>query len=542
MGFYPEFDIGFFMKFVLHQFNPRLGNIEYNVTQIAAAATDAKLSGADVLVSSELAICGYPPEDLLQRASFIQSCEAGITMLLEVRDILLIVGVPRLLSGKLYNCAVVLYNGEILACYAKRVLPNYGVFDEKRYFSAGDKSCVIRHQGCNIALAICEDVWQADIGIAGVDSSNSDVLVVLNASPFEVNKYHSRYKLLSKLSRDRQLPIVYVNQICGQDELVFDGGSCVVNQDSYCIAPVFFTQCLAYFDLTQGISNKIDVVEYSVEFMLYEALKLAIYDYVHKNNFNGVVFGMSGGIDSALVLVICVDALGANVVRALMMPTIYTQNISVDDSREMVRILGVNYQEYEINNLYQQYLLCFDELLGKTEVDTTEENIQARIRGNILMAISNKTKSLVVTTGNKSEMTTGYATLYGDMAGGFALLKDIAKCWVYKLALYRNSISYVIPSRIITRAPSAELRDGQYDQQSLPEYDVLDKIIELMMEQFKSSQEIINLGYKAIDVERVAKLLKLNEYKRRQAAVGPKVTTVGYGKDWRMPNTHDFDY
>ncbi len=536
------------LKIALYQFNSTVGDIVTNTQKLIQAVTQAKSHGANLFLAPELAICGYPPEDLLFRPAFYDECTKSLDLFLAIDDITMLIGAPDINGNECYNCVYAIRDGNIIGKYAKMLLPNYGVFDECRYFTPGCAPLVIDCDGINVGVVICEDMWDVEPIAASVESG-AEIICIPNASPFERGKLAMRQKVAMHRVEENSVPLVYLNQIGGQDELVFDGGSFAINADmSIAVQLPLFTEELAlitYNSLTKSfITNEIySINTITQEEMVYKALVLALQDYVRKNNFTKVLISFSGGIDSALCLAIAVDALGADNVRSVMMPSPYTADISLVDSRQMVADLGVQYEEIGITPLMQEFDSALSNVFHGKQVDTTEENIQARIRGNIIMAISNKFGYLVVTTGNKSEMTTGYATLYGDMAGGFALLKDVDKTLVYKLAHWRNSLGdSVIPTRIINRAPSAELRANQLDQDSLPDYAVLDQIVELLVEENLSSVDIIARGFAREDVERVARLLKMNEYKRRQSAVGPKITSRAYSKDWRYPISHKFKF
>jgi NAD+ synthase (glutamine-hydrolysing) len=530
------------MKIAIAQLNCTVGDIFGNARKIREAASEAKREGAQVLLTPELSLSGYPPEDLLLRDDFYRACELGLTELLPAaQDIALIVGLPRLVDGRRYNAAAVLQQGKITGWYHKLRLPNYDVFDEERYFEPGDEACVFELDGVRLGVNICEDVW-LEGAPALAARAGAKALLVLNASPYHLDKQPERYDVVRARVRETGLPIVFANLIGGQDELVFDGASFVINPDAQvaCQLPAF-EETLAYVEF-DGNEFLVGTVEpsLSLEASVYKALCLGVHDYVHKNGFPGILLGLSGGIDSALTLAVAVDCLGAERVHAVMMPSPYTAPMSVEDSRQMVRKLGVRYSEIAIGPLFDAFKQALAaEFAGRAE-DTAEENLQARIRGTLLMALSNKFGSIVLTTGNKSEMAVGYSTLYGDMAGGFNVLKDIFKTLVYRLARYRNAISPIIPERIITRPPSAELRANQTDQDSLPDYAVLDAIAEAFMERDCSPREIVAMGYRAEDVRRVTRLIKLNEYKRRQAPVGVRITERGFGKDWRYPITSKF--
>ena len=451
-------------------------------------------------------------------------------------------------DGVNYNSVFVITNGSIIHRYDKWLLPNYGVFDDKRYFTPGTEACVFVCRGIKVGIVICEDIWNSGPAMA-TKSLGADILCVLNASPYSLNKHEERIVELGNLVlQELNLPIVYVNQCGGQDELVFDGASFVMNSNAEVVAQLpAFSEKLAYVDCSLSQHSwefKANCyVDYPAPLVgIYQALVMAVGDYINKNGFKGVVIGLSGGIDSALTLAIAVDALGSERVMAVMMPSCYTSDISLTDARDMAGRLNVRYEEIAINTIFTQFNDALQGVFAGLAADTTEENLQARIRGTLLMAISNKLGYLVLTTGNKSEMATGYATLYGDMAGGFAVLKDVFKTQVYQLSYWRNSVSSIIPERIITRAPSAELRLNQTDQDSLPDYDTLDKILNLLIEESFSSEEIIDCGFNREQVVQVAHLLKINEYKRNQAPLGPKISKIGFTKDWRYPITNKFAY
>lgn len=525
------------------QINCFVGDIQGNAQKIITSAIQAKNLGATLLVTPELSLCGYPPEDLLLRSDFLQACDVALTELcLALADIkpsiTVIVGHPHQVGEACYNAASVLQGGNIVATYHKHALPNHSVFDEKRYFTSGDEALVFVHEGIKIGLLICADVWEPVPALLA-KTAGAVLLIALNASPFHMEKQSARLDVVRQRVYETQLPVIYANLVGGQDELVFDGGSFVLNADGVLtqqLAAFESTLALVEFNATQPIPSMI-VPLLKTEASVYNALKLGLADYVHKNGFPGVVLGLSGGIDSALTLAIAVDALGAENVHAVMMPSEFTADISVNDAREMADLLGVKYTEIAIKSLFEQYLTTLTPLFRDLPLDATEENLQARIRGMLLMAISNKFGSIVLTTGNKSEMAVGYCTLYGDMAGGFALLKDVPKTLVYQLSNYRNSLSHVIPQRIISRPPSAELRADQEDQDSLPPYDVLDGIMEAYVENDLSFSNIVEMGYARDDVNRVISLIDRNEYKRRQSPVGVRITHKGFGKDRRLPIT-----
>jgi NAD+ synthase (glutamine-hydrolysing) len=441
--------------------------------------------------------------------------------------------------------ASVLFGGKVIASYAKQKLPNHEVFDEVRYFEPGNDACVIDIDGTKVGILICEDAWHSGPA-AQAKHAGAELLIVSNASPFHLEKQDLRQQMIKSIVLETGLPLVYLNAVGGQDELVFDGASFALNKLGELVMSLpHFKECLSLIEFKQDrglsdlVKNTISPV-ISTEAQVYDALVLGVKDYLNKNNFPGAIIGLSGGVDSALVLAIAVDALGADKVRAVMMPSRYTADISWIDAKQMADNLGVQYDEINIAPMVDAFDTSLTSEFQGLLIDATEENIQARVRGTLLMALSNKSGRIVLTTGNKSEMAVGYCTLYGDMAGGFAVIKDVAKTLVYRLCQYRNEIAAVIPERILTRAPSAELRPDQKDQDSLPEYEVLDAILALYMEQDESIQSIIDRGFKAEDVEKVTRLIKINEYKRRQAPIGVRITQRAFGRDWRYPITNKF--
>jgi len=527
------------MKLGIAQINCVLGDLTGNSAKILQYAEQARYQGASLLLTPELSLCGYPPEDLLLRNGFFHACTRALHELAtRISGISVVVGHPHERDGKLYNAATLLQDGTIAATYLKHELPNYSVFDEERYFDHGIEPTLFEVSGICFALNICADVWKPETAKLASEAG-AQVLLVLNASPYAVDKQESRYQIIGERIAETGMAIVYANMVGGQDELIFDGGSFAMDSHGNLTAQgKYFEDELLMLELQDDLRPVGELVsDLSLESCVYRALCVGVHDYVVKNRFPGVLLGLSGGIDSALTLSIAVDALGADKVHAVMMPSPYTAQISLDDSREMVEILGVHYDEFPIEPMFLSYLTALKAVFAGTTVDTTEENLQARIRGNMLMALSNKFGSLVLTTGNKSEMTVGYATLYGDMAGGFAVLKDVSKTLVYRLAKYRNTLGHVIPGRIISRPPSAELRADQTDQDSLPAYDVLDAIMACYVEQNLAIPEIIARGYAESDVRRVVHLIRISEYKRRQSAVGIRITERSYGKDWRYPIT-----
>src|SRR5581483_5775481 len=552
------------LKIAIAQINCVVGDLAGNVDKILAFGRRASAAGAELMITPELALCGYPPEDLLLREGFYRDSAAALADLAAraPRGLTVLVGHPHEQEGKKYNAASVVQDGRVLATYHKHTLPNYTVFDEQRYFQPGDASCVFDLAGLPFGVNICEDTWgpwgaaltRPDAVNVGVNicadaweaeapraarAAGARVLLVLNASPYHMRKQESRYDVMRERVAENGMALVYANLVGGQDELVFDGASFVLDSRGEVTHQLpAFEEALGIVTIRDGDPEPGErVPEDGVEAEVYKALCLGVRDYVGKNGFPGVLLGLSGGVDSALTLCIARDALGADKVRAVMMPSQYTADMSLEDSRALVRALGVRYDEIPIKPAFDAFLATLAREFAGRPVDATEENLQARIRGTLMMALSNKFGSLVLTTGNKSEMAVGYATLYGDMAGGFAVIKDIAKTLVYRLCRHRNSIAPVIPERILTRAPSAELRPDQTDQDSLPPYDVLDAIIAAYMENDMSPGEIVAQGYSPADVRRVVEMIHRNEYKRREAPIGIRITHRGFGKDWRYPVT-----
>ncbi len=531
------------MKAILAQLNFLTGDVDGNCQQIIDTIAQAKTENADVIIFPELALCGYPPEDLLLRHDFLQKINKALLKIQEQsHDIYCIVGYPRQTKNGIYNSAAIFHHGELVTYYDKQCLPNYGVFDEQRYFKAGTEPCVIEIANIKLGILICEDLWQP-APIAQAKQAGAQMIVSLNASPFDYAKPEQRYQTLRKRQKETGLPIMYVNLVGGQDSLVFDGASFALNKRGEFAA-------FAHFFKPQSLSVKVDALKDfsptevtpfpATDEIVYQALVLGVRDYITKNGFKGAVLGLSGGIDSALTLAIAVDAIGAENVQAVMMPSRYTADMSLQDAETEANTLGIKYSVITIERPFMSFVDLLKDEFANLPTDTTEENIQARCRGVLLMAISNKTGKLVLTTGNKSEMSVGYATLYGDMAGGFAVLKDVPKMLVYQLANYRNRISPVIPQRVIDRPPSAELAPDQLDENSLPPYSILDAIIERYVEQDQSIKEIILAGFDRATVERVVQMIKRNEYKRRQAAPGPRVTPRAYDRDRRYPITSGF--
>ena len=527
----------------LAQINCTVGDLEGNAARILDHVRRARDGGADIVLTPELSLCGYPPEDLLLRDGFYRDCRRELDALaVKVSGITVVVGFPELAAdGKRYNAAAVIREGRVVAIARKHDLPNYEVFDEKRYFSAWNEPCILEIKGVRFGLTICEDVWWPEAP-AMAKAAGAQVILSINASPYHKRKQTSRHRVFSEWIRASHLPMVYVNLVGGQDELVYDGASCVLDaQGNVVLQAPFFEESLefAVFEGAKPLPGRISK-EMSLEAEIYAALVMGTRDYLGKNGFPGALLGLSGGVDSALTLAIACDALGADRVRAVMMPTQYTAQMSLDDAKEMALRLGVRYDVIPIKPVFDSFLATLAKEFEGRPADLTEENLQARIRGTILMSLSNKFGSIVLTTGNKSEMAVGYSTLYGDMAGGYAVIKDLAKTLVWDVSRYRNTVSEVIPDNIITRAPSAELRDNQTDQDSLPAYETLDGIMEAYMELNRSPAEIIAQGYAPADVQRVVGLIKKSEYKRRQAPPGVRITFRGFGKDWRYPITSKY--
>jgi NAD+ synthase (glutamine-hydrolysing) len=535
------------VKVGLAQLNTRVGAIEANTDSVVRAAVEARdRLGCDVVLLPELALSGYPPEDLLLHSG-LRSRVAGAfeRVCREVRGIALYLGYPEYDGDVIYNSGAVIRDGEILANHRKRVLPNYSVFDEKRYFQPGDRATVVDLGGHRCGLIICEDAWEAEPAKAAA-AEGADLLLVINGSPYHIHQQRVREDTLAKRARECGAPFIYLNMVGGQDELVFDGGSFAVAADGEIVfrAPSFEEGIYAV-DVAdqsgrtvippQAITPRLPSTE-----SVYRALVLGTRDYVEKNGFPGVVLGLSGGVDSALTLAIAVDALGADRVHAVMMPSRYTSTMSLEDAAEQARRLNVRYESLSIEGMVAATQEVLADVFEGRQADTTEENIQSRCRGLLLMAISNKLGEMLLSTGNKSEMAVGYATLYGDMAGGFAPLKDCSKTLVYALARYRNGLGEAIPDRVITRAPSAELAPDQKDSDSLPPYEILDPILEAFIEQDNSVDQISERGFDRAVVGRILQMVKRAEYKRRQGPPGVRVSNRAFGRDWRYPITSGY--
>lgn len=535
------------LRIALAQLNLFVGDVGGNAQRVIDTAAQARdRLKADLVLFPELSLSGYPPEDLLFHKGMRRQVAAAMERVRsEVSGVAVMVGYPDYTDDAIYNAAALIRDGKVLANYHKQELPNYLVFDEKRYFKPGSESSIVELKGIRVGLLVCEDVWEPGPARAACHAG-AQLLVVINGSPYSLQYQRRREDMVRARVKDTGLPIVYVNLLGGQDELIFDGGSFVMNAAGEVVQRAAPFEEILYavdVDLVDGkaVPRPGDVEpELSEEASVYNALVLGVRDYVSKHRFPGVVLGLSGGIDSALTLAIAVDALGADRVHAVMMPSRYTSQISLGDAALEARTLGVGYDVISIEGMFESALGALKDVFAGRAPDTTEENIQARCRGLLLMAISNKTGRMVLTTGNKSEMAVGYATLYGDMAGGFAPIKDCSKMLVYRLAHYRNSIAQVIPPRVIERAPSAELRHEQKDSDSLPPYEVLDAILELFIEDNLTVDEISARGFDRATVGRVLEMVKRNEYKRRQAPPGVRISDRAFGRDWRYPITSGY--
>lgn len=534
------------LRVALAQINLLVGDIEGNAEKMRQMAQQAVARKADVIVFPELSLTGYPPEDLLLRPSLYRRVQWALDELAAaVPGIAMVLGSPQQTEQGIYNSALVLQDGSVRAQYYKHCLPNYSVFDEKRYFHAGDEACVFEIKGIPVALTICEDIWHR-VPMQKAAKAGAKLVLNLNASPFHLGKELEREAVVAERVGECDLPLVYVNLVGGQDELVFDGCSFVMDaQGRLCQRSPSFSESLDFVDMHWD-GEQLTLEPAAITPLLgeqasvYQALVCGVRDYVEKNGFPGVVLGLSGGIDSALSLAIAVDALGPSRVVGVTMPSRYSADMSGEDAAKQARIMGVEFHEISIEALFQSFLDSLNEFFSGLPIDTTEENIQARCRGVLLMAISNKKGSMVLTTGNKSEMAVGYATLYGDMAGGFDVLKDVPKTLVFHLARYRNTLGEVIPPRVIERPPSAELAPEQKDSDSLPPYDVLDGILEMYVEQELCVDDIVAAGYDETTVRRIVRLVDINEYKRRQAAPGVRISRRAFGRDRRYPITSGF--
>jgi len=534
------------MYIAIAQINCTVGDIAGNAAKILAAVKQAQQAGATLIITPELALSGYPPADLLLRETFCQLCQQTLTQLAQsIDDITLIVGHPSFDENKLFNAASIIHQGQIQHTYHKRILNKSPFFNETYYFDAGTQPYLLELEGIKFGIDICADFWLGHLP-AETDHPQPDIVLVLNASAYHINKQVSRYQITHQFIKHTGIPVIHTNLIGGQDELIFDGASFAMNGQGELTHQLSeFAEAIELIEIQnkQPVKGKLMPAQSPVA-SIYQGLCLGVRDYVRKNAFPGVLLGLSGGVDSALALAIAVDALGADQIRTVMMPTRYTASMSLEDANEMAELLGVKHIECDIESLFDLYLKKIAEDFhispDLADFNTMPENIQARIRGTLLMALSNYTGSMVLTTGNKSEMAVGYCTLYGDMAGGFAVLKDISKTLVYQLCEYRNQIQRVIPERIIRRAPSAELRLNQTDQDNLPAYEVLDGIIEAYVEKNLTPAEIIALHYDAADVTQVIQLIHSNEYKRRQAPPGIRITHCDFGTAWRYPIVSHF--
>jgi NAD+ synthase (glutamine-hydrolysing) len=537
------------LKVALAQIDLVVGDVSGNTARIIAVAAQARdRDGADIVVFPELSVCGYPPEDLLFHSGLRHAVEESVATIRDtVTGIAVLIGFPEYEDDVIYNACAVLHDGKLLASYRKQLLPNYAVFDEERYFKAGRNPSVFRFKGTRLGLNICEDVWNP-APMRKSRAAGAECMLVINGSPFKARSQNERESVVGKRISETAIPVIYVNHVGGQDELVFDGGSFVMDATGEIVFRArSFEEGLhtVVLDATPtGVVPRRGQVEPLEEKVtrIYRALVLGTRDYVVNHGFPGVIIGLSGGIDSALVLAIACDALGADKVRAVQMPFRYTSTMSQEDSARQAATFGIQYDVIPIEPMYEATIRQLRPVLGETEPDATEENIQSRCRGLLLMAISNKTGRMLLTTGNKSEMAVGYATLYGDMAGGFAPIKDCSKSLVYALARYRNTLGQAIPERVITRPPSAELRPDQKDTDSLPDYDILDPILEAFIEEDLSVAEITERGFDRSVVIRVLEMVKRNEYKRRQAPPGVRISSRAFGRDWRYPITSGYKF
>ncbi|WP_442768763.1 NAD+ synthase [Acinetobacter bohemicus] len=528
-------------KIALAQFSPHIGNIEANAQKMLDQINEAKKQKADLIVFPELSTVGYPAEDLLLRPSLAKRTQKAFELLSQVKDMVVVFGfVNQTEDGQRYNAAAVMKDGQVLGIYNKQNLPNYGVFDEKRYFSEGQQHLVFEYLGHKFGVLICEDAWSLNT-VHQLSQLNVETVLVLNASPYEVGKPQHRLTTMGELAKQLHINLVYTNQVCGQDDLIFDGTSFVINQDgTTALQAPSFKEDLYYAEYAaEQKAFKVTTISPVLDTMaeIYQGLVLATRDYIQRSGFAGVILGLSGGIDSALTLAIAVDAIGADKVQAVMMPYSYTAQISIEDAAAQAKNMGVTFGIAEINPVVNSFMHTLYPFFGNSPADATEENLQARARGTLLMALSNKFGNLVLSTGNKSELAVGYCTLYGDMAGGYAVLKDVYKTIVFELAKYRNSLSDtpVIPERVITRPPSAELRPDQKDQDSLPPYDILDAILYAYIEEDMSQDDIIAKGFEKEVVEKVIRLVDRNEYKRRQGAIGPRISSRAFSRERRYP-------
>jgi NAD+ synthase (glutamine-hydrolysing) len=535
------------LRIKLAQFNLVVGDVRGNAERIAATIRSVReADSADLLVFQELALCGYPPEDLLFHSGLQHRVNEALQLLCAASNgVAALVGYPEYADGRIYNSAAWIQHGKVQGVYRKSSLPNYGVFDEWRYFTPGTEPLVLELAGVQVGVTICEDIWDSSRVMKAAVAAGAQLIVSINGSPFDSSKQENREALLAERAREAGVPLVYQNMVGGQDELVFDGGSCAVSAaGDLCFRAPAFEEGLYDVTVSGGESPELcpgQIAQLGTEEqIIYTAIVNGVRDYVLKNGITGVVLGLSGGIDSALCLAIAVDALGPDAVRAVMMPYQYTSTMSMEDAATQAATLGIEYSVLPIADMVDASRATLADMFAGLPEDSTEENIQARCRGILLMAISNKTHRIVLTTGNKSEMAVGYATLYGDMAGGFAPIKDCTKTLVYRLARYRNSLSAVIPSRVIEREPSAELRPDQKDSDSLPPYEVLDPILDALMIEDLSVDEIAARGFDRETVGRILDMVRRNEYKRRQSPPGVRISGRAFGRDWRYPLTSGY--
>jgi len=531
------------MRVAIAQLNQRVGDLAGNVRSLAASIGQARAAGAAILVTPELSICGYPPEDLLLRHDFLAACDAAVRDLADKADgIVVLAGFPEHADGRRYNAVAVLRDRRVAHVYRKHILPNATVFDEARTFTPGTEPCVFEVDGRRCGVVVCEDVWVPQPARQSRDAG-AELLLVPNASPYHTRQRALRHEQVARRARECDVPIVYVNRVGGQDELVFDGASFVMNAGGETVQqwPAWHEVVGVAEIAADGPRPVRGELDHDLEPNVYAALTMAVRDYADATGFRDVVLGLSGGVDSALTLAIAVDALGRDRVRAVMMPSPYTAPMSVEDARTMAGLHGVRYDEIPIAPAFDALLDAVASVHGAAGPSSMDENLQARIRGALLMALSNRDGALLLATGNKSEMAVGYATLYGDMAGGFAVLKDVAKTLVYRLAHWRNGLGSVIPRRVLERPPSAELRPGQTDQDALPPYDVLDAILEGYVEEGRDAAALVAAGLPADAVRDVVARIHRSEHKRRQSAVGPRITPRGFGKDWRYPIASAWD-
>ncbi len=533
----------------LAQLDLVVGDVQGNTARIVEYSVRARDElNADLVVFPELSLCGYPPEDLLLHSGLHRRVDEALESIrTQVSGIAVLLGFPEYAGDNIWNSCVVFSDGNVLARYRKRLLPNYGVFDEMRYFTAGTQAAVFALNGIRIGLTICEDMWQRSPA-SEARAAGAEVLIAINGSPYETTSQATREQVVRSRIEETGIPAIYLNMVGGQDELVFDGGSFAISsKGEVCFRAKSFEEGLHSIELEANateirLSSEDVAPVLPLEEGVYNALVCGTRDYVAKNGFPGVILGLSGGVDSALTLAIACDALGADRVRAVMMPFRYTSNMSQEDASAQATAMGIRYDVLPIASIYDATVQQLAEVFSGLEDDVTEENIQARCRGLLLMAVSNKTGWMLLTTGNKSEMAVGYATLYGDMAGGFAPLKDCSKTMVYRLSNYRNSLSEVIPARVISREPSAELRADQKDSDSLPTYEILDPILEAFIEEDLSVADIVARGFDRDTVIHILELVKRNEYKRRQAPPGIRISSRAFGRDWRYPITSKYTF